>query len=120
MGFKREDLGNHKCCACHQGVAHDGGISFYRLSVERFILNVRGIQQTAGLEMFFGGGHTGAVLGDIMGANPDIAQPIFSKPLTLLMCEDCACMKPKPLAALVEMAQEREHPDDDTDEADTG
>ncbi len=114
MGFKREDLGNHKCCVCHQGVAHGGGITFYRLSVERFMLDVQGIRQTAGLEMHFGGGQAGAVLANIMGADPDIAQPLTDKPITLFMCEDCACMKPKPLALLVEEACPT---DDSNDEA---
>ena len=86
-GIKRKHIKN--CALCDKGVAHDGNMTFYRLKIERFMLSPRGIQQTAGLEQFFGGGGGGAMLADVMGSDPDLAKAVIL-PVEVLICEDCA------------------------------
>lgn len=86
-GFKKKEL--EKCLGCSRGVAHDNNLIFYRVAVERFMLDPSGVQRTHGLETFFGGGAQGASLAAIMGDDPDIANCVDGKH-TLLLCQDCA------------------------------
>ncbi len=85
--FKRADMGNGKCIKCSAGLAHDGAIEFYRITVERFFFNDKGIREIGNLENFFGGGTKGATLADAMGTDPNIADGLG--PMKLLICEKC-------------------------------
>jgi hypothetical protein len=77
-----------KCCKCGRGVAA-AGPTFYTVQIQYFALDPRGIQRTHGLEQFFGGGQTGAVLAQVMGDDPDIAQPLGEATPPLWLCLDC-------------------------------
>ena len=101
--FKRDDLGNKKCIACGKGVGHDG-IDFYRVRFERFMLDIRGIQKTAGLEMYFGGGQQGAVLAHFMGSDPNIALGLGEH--EILACGPCSMGQSLHLAAISEQLNE--------------
>lgn len=94
-GLKREDL--QRCCRCGKGLG-DCGLTFYRVTVERFMLHLPNIQRRHGLETFFGGGGAGAALAGAMGTDDDLARPI-TLPVQVLICEDCA-IRPGPLMEL--------------------
>ena len=97
--MKRSDV--RPCSCCRKGVAA-AGPTFYTVQIGYHVLNPRGIQQTHGLEQFFGGGQTGAVFASIMGADPDLANQLSETP-RLWVCLDCA-MKPHLIAAIAEDA----------------
>ncbi|WP_303749544.1 hypothetical protein [Stenotrophomonas pigmentata] len=78
-----------KCCRCGCGVAKHG-IVFYTLRLQQWGLNPRGIEETHGLEEFFGGGAAGAALAGIMGTDPDIAVPLSEPGADLWVCAECA------------------------------
>lgn len=83
--MKRDEIQN--CCVCNKGLAHDNSPLFYKIKLETMGLDRVGIQQTHGLEQFFGGGEQGAALASVMGANPDIASLIDMS--TKLICSTC-------------------------------
>lgn len=77
------------CSICGRGVMHTKLPLFYRVTVERFGIEIRAVERQHGLEQFFGGGQTGAVLAHVMGEDADMARPVMDK-LTLIICEACA------------------------------
>lgn len=97
-GMKQKDI--RKCDICGLGVAHDRNIDFYVVTVEQWILNPRSIQQQHGLELVMGGGQVGAVMAQIMGPNPDIANQT-GKTATF-MCQPCAMKQHIPLTLIGE------------------
>lgn len=99
--MKRNEL--QKCAVCGKGVIHTGLPLFWKLSIERFGVDIGAVQRRHGLETFFGGGGAGAAMAGIMGADEDIAVSLGDKK-TLLVCEDCA-MKDTMVAALAEMEE---------------
>ncbi|WP_202842077.1 hypothetical protein [Luteimonas saliphila] len=94
--MKRKDV--KPCKGCGKGVAH-AGPAFFAMKARYWGLDPRGIQQTHGLELQFGGGQAGAVMANIMGADPDLAQPL-SDEVDAWVCLDCATRLP--LAVLLE------------------
>lgn len=96
--MKRSEL--QKCAFCKQGVMSSGVPLFWRISIERFCVDVSAVQRLHGLETFFGGGSSGAMLAGAMGQNEDIAVPLMEKKL-LVLCDWCALKVP--IAALSEM-----------------
>lgn len=76
------------CARCRKGLAHHGHRSFLKASTQRFVLDARAIQSQHGLEMFFGGGSSGAALAQIMGPDPDIATPV-GPGTSVLICDAC-------------------------------
>lgn len=96
--MKRADV--QKCTCCGKGVMHTGLPLFWTLEVQRHGIDGGAVQRRAGMETFFGGGNSGALLAGIMGPDEDITKPI-SEPVRLWVCEDCA-MTPRPLAAWAE------------------
>ena len=93
-GMKQGEF--QKCAICHEGVANKG-ITFYRVRMERFILDPRAIQRQHGLEMMLGSPE----LAFHMGPQDDIAKRI-DDPHVFLVCENCACMKEMTLALVSE------------------
>ena len=51
------------------GVMHSGNPVFLRAAIERFVVDPRAVDRRAGMEQFFGGGSTGAVLAEVMGVS---------------------------------------------------
>lgn len=89
--------GDFKLCAhCGKGVAHTGIPIFWRVTVERMGIDRIAVQQTAGMEQFFGG----QVAIARAFQDPDIAKPIVPGD-TFLVCERCA-LEPHLLAQIAE------------------
>lgn len=84
-GLKQSEI--RKCAHCTQGVAHDGNLTFYRIHVERYILDPGAIQERHGLELMMGGGMGGAALAGVLGPNKDIAKQLDKSTYTI--CQDC-------------------------------
>jgi len=94
-----------KCGSCGNGMAHNGQITFWRVSAERFMLNLKAVQRKHGLEMYFGGGQAGATLANVMGTDEDLAVILFPK-RDFLLCEKCASEKSIPFAETIESLAE--------------
>lgn len=86
-GIKRRDL--KRCAMCDRGVAERGDLTFYRVSIEHFVLDARAIQRRHGLETFFGGGGPGAALAEVMGGDEDLAKRL-GDPAAGILCMHCA------------------------------
>jgi hypothetical protein len=101
-GLKHRDL--KPCIFCGKGMMHAGGIAFYRLTLERCVVNIAAVQRAAGLEQMLGG-H--ALLANVMGPNEDLAK-IIPDPAVCLVCDDCACGRSTIVAAISERISDRE------------
>ena len=75
-----------KCALCGLGMMHAGVPIFYRVTLERFCVDVSALQRRHGLELMLSGN---AVLAAVMGPNEDIAKSLDDN-VTLLICMDCA------------------------------
>ena len=85
-GLKRDELKH--CALCNRGVMHDNNISFYRITIQQFLIDVRAVQQQAGLELMMGG-H--AAIAHALGPDANLAKapcPAQSH----LICQECALM----------------------------
>ncbi len=112
-GLKHRDL--KPCIFCGKGMMHSGSIAFYKVKIERCIVNVGAVQRAAGLEQMMGG-H--ALLANIMGPNEDLAK-IMPEGTDVLVCDDCAVMRNSCVAAIVERfndAQANDDPEAETSE----
>ncbi len=78
-----------KKCICDRGVMHTNMPTFYRLQFTRMFIDARAVQRAQGIEQFFGGGQAGAVLGNVMGTDDDLAVPV-GETIDVLLCEQCA------------------------------
>jgi len=81
--MKKAEL--QKCLLCNKGVMHTGVPLFYRIKIERMVVDLGAIQRQHGLEMMIGS----PVLASVMGPDEDIANSI-DKPAEALVCEKCA------------------------------
>lgn len=90
-----------KCAGCGMGVVHSGALLFYRVVVDRMIVDVGAIQRRHGLELMMGGGQQGTVLAGVMGPDGPLAKS-FSKE-TLLVCNDCSLINKFGIAELLEV-----------------
>lgn len=103
--MKEEELRKHCLCSlCGEKIMARGGLPlFYRVTVERFGINLRAAQRQDGLAQFLG--HT--QLARIMGPDEDIASPLM-EPLVLTVCETCSYSIEAPtIAGMVEIEYER-------------
>lgn len=97
--MKERELRKHaKCDLCGKGIGHTGLPLFWRITVERFGINMPAVQRQTGLAMMIGG-----PLASIMGPDEDMAQSVMEA-ATLTVCESCATDKALPVAALPEHA----------------
>lgn len=101
--MKRNEL--KKCALCGKGVMHAGLPLFWRITVERFGVNLAAIQRRHGMEMQLGGGAAGAVLANVLGPDEDLADKVMD-PVELIVCESCGTKQPPPIAALPEYEEE--------------
>ena len=81
--MKKQEL--KKCGICNKGVMHNGSFIFYKISLQRFIINAKAVQRQHGLEMMLGS----PALANILGPDEDIAKPLSEK-ATALICDSCA------------------------------
>jgi len=82
--MKQRDL--LKCVCCRQGLMHDRAMTFFRIRLTRFILDMQAIRRQHGLEMSF---EPAPMLASIMGPDPDLALPL-DPGFEALICEGCA------------------------------
>ena len=97
--MKRAELLKHaKCSLCGKGIGHTGLPLFWRLTVERFGVDIRAAQRQDGLGAFLGS----HALAAVMGPDEDLAKPMMEAPAVLTVCESCGVERGLPVAALVE------------------
>lgn len=100
-GLKHRQL--QPCLLCNKGVMHEGMITFYRVQLERYVVDTRAVQRGAGMEMMMGGN---PLLANVMGPDEDLAKQLVG-PLEVLICEGCALRVDDPVGVLVEKASNR-------------
>lgn len=106
--MKERELRDHATCSlCREKIlspAAAGGLPlFWRVTVERFGVDLRAVERQQGLTMLLGGN---ATIAAAMGPDEEMTQPLM-EPLVLTICERCGTAKDYPVAALVEVGGER-------------
>lgn len=101
--MKRAELLTHaKCSLCHQPIGNSGVPLFWKVTVERFGLDLRAIKRQDGMgEMM---GHH--ALAAFMGPDQDMAKPMMEKPAIATVCETCGT-KDTMVAILAECGVQR-------------
>ncbi len=90
-----------RCIGCGKAFGHTGLPLFWRVTIERFGVDMRAVNRQQGLTMMLGGN---ALLAQVMGADEEMATLLSSEKVTL--CEECA-MKEQNIAWLSEKAAEQ-------------
>lgn len=74
------------CGLCNKKLGQTGaGLGlFYKVTVERFMLDPGACSRQTGLGMMIG-----AQIAAVMGADEDLAKAVMT-PITMMVCEDCA------------------------------
>ena len=83
-GLKQRDI--KKCAVCDNGVMHNQMMSFYKVQISRFIVDLNAVRRQHGLEAYF---HQMPALAGIMGPDEDMSLPI-GKGIEFIMCEHFA------------------------------
>ena len=97
--MKEKELRQHATCAmCGNKVMATGLPSFWRVTIERFGVDMRAVERQQGLTMMLGGS---AVLAAVMGPDDEMARQIV-EPVTLTVCENC-CTENTCVARLAEL-----------------
>lgn len=94
-GIKRDQI--RPCGICGQGIARDGSMVFYRLTIEHFVVDHAAVQAQRGLELLL----RSPALAQVMGTDPDLATRA-GEPASLLVCGEC--MFSRSLAEAFEVA----------------
>jgi hypothetical protein len=100
--MKERELRQHtKCALCERNTFATGLPLFWTVRIQRFGLKADAVRRQVGLEQMIGN----VALAQVFSPNEDMATPMHP-PIELTVCEDCACNRYLPLAALAEMAEE--------------
>jgi hypothetical protein len=103
--MKEKELRQHaKCSLCRKPIMHAGLPLFYRVTVERFGIDMRAAQRQQGLGMMLS-----PSLAMVMGPDEDMAMPMM-EPVTITVCEHCSTEMAPCIAALPEYST----PDEDS------
>lgn len=98
--MKEAELRQHATCSlCHKKIGHTGLPLFWRVTVERFGVDLMAVQRQQGLGLMIG-----APLAAIMGPDETMAEPVMEAKV-LTVCETCACERDLPVAALAEVTR---------------
>lgn len=87
---------------------------FYRIDVSMALMNMRAMQQHAGLTMMLGGTPEADVLAQVMGPQDEFYECIGDQKeaggvwTELIVCADCFLMKDLPMAEMVEQWAHRQ------------
>ena len=84
------------CGECEKGFGHTGLPLFWRITIERFGVDMAATKRQDGLAMMLGS----SMLANAMGTNEDLTKPMMD-PVKVTLCEDCI-MKPILIVALAE------------------
>lgn len=91
--MKETELRQHATCSmCGRKILHAGLPLFWRVTVERFGIDMQAAQRQTGLAMLLGS----PALAAVMGPDEDIAAPVMD-PKVLTVCEVCV-LKPWTIA----------------------
>lgn len=100
--MKEAELRKHSNCSlCKQPILSGGLPLFYRVTVERFGVDLTAVRRQSGLAAMIG--HAG--IAAAMGPDEDMAKPIM-EPVVLTVCEPCSINRELPVAVLAEPARE--------------
>jgi len=101
--MKERELRQHVICShCGQKILAGGIPLFWRVTIERFGIDLKAVERQQGLTMMLGG-H--AVLAAVMGPDEDIAKPMMEL-VTVTICEDCGTSA-IPVALLAEIGTKK-------------
>lgn len=87
-----------KCSVCGKPLGHTGLPLFWRVTIERYGVDLNAVRRQDGLTMQLGGN---SFLAGVMGADEDMATPMM-EPKQVTVCENCALMAHQPIAMLIE------------------
>jgi len=95
--MKEAELRKHATCSlCTRPIGHTRLPLFWKVTVERFGIDLAAVQRQQGLGLMIG-----APLAAVMGPDETMASAVM-EPKVLTVCETCACEKTLPVAALGE------------------
>jgi hypothetical protein len=95
--MKESELRKHATCTlCRKPIGHTGVPLFWRVTVERFGVDLNAMRRQDGLAAMLNSPR----LAMVMGADEEIAKPMM-EPITVTVCESCA-MESHPIAILPE------------------
>lgn len=95
-----------KCAGCGESVAKPNGLMFYQVTIQRMAFDHRAARAMNGLELITGS----HAIAEALAPDAEIAKPL-GEPTRVCICDDCACSRMTPLAAIDEIASKRR--DDD-------
>ncbi len=111
--MKEMELRKHATCAlCGNKIMASGIPLFWRVTVERFGVDLAAVERQQGMAMMLRGN---ALLAYHMGPDEDMAKP-FMPPVVLTVCEPCMLSPDRHLAELAGAAMSKQ----ETEEGSTG
>lgn len=93
------------CALCSEKIGKSRLPLFWRVTVQRFGIKLDAIRRREGLAMMLGGSQQ---LAYAMGPDEDMAVEVM-EPIKITVCETCAVERPFLLAAMLEVAEKKEH-----------
>jgi hypothetical protein len=103
--MKEMELRKHATCAlCGNRILASGIPLFWRVTVERFGVDLRALERQQGRAMMFNGN---ATLAYHMGPDEDMAKPLMP-PVVLTVCEPCVLSSQRRLAELAQAAMSKQ------------
>lgn len=107
--MKERELRQHATCSlCGNKILAAGLPLFWRVTVERFGVDLRALERQHGRAMMFNGN---ATLAYHMGPDNDMAKPLM-QPVVLTVCEPCALSPDRRLAELTAAAMSKQEADE--------
>jgi len=95
--MRETELRQHATCSlCSKPIGHTRLPLFWKVTVERFGIDLLALQRQQGLGLMIG-----APLAAVMGPDETMARPMM-EPKVLTVCETCACESALPVAVLGE------------------
>ena len=99
--MKEKELRAYATCGlCQKKIGQTSFPSFYRVTLERFMLDPGAIQRQTGLAMMLGGN---GALASVMGCDEEMTHDLMDKE-SFTVCEDCSTSKNYCVAVLAEVA----------------
>lgn len=86
-----------RCAGCGKNFGHTGLPLFWRVTIERFGVDMEAVRRQDGLAALLGGNSR---LAQVMGADEEMTTPLMEA-VTVTLCEKCA-MEPVYMMALAE------------------
>ena len=75
------------CGVCDNKILSSGIPMFWRVTLERFGVEMKAVDRQQGLTMFMGGS---ALLANVMGADEEMTTSMLDQPIRFTVCEKCA------------------------------